>query len=73
MKMEPLLQIQETMLKKSLSDMKKCLVANQRRPEQHLWQETIQKMTYLIFLSRPNQTISNNCWAANLAFWIGEI
>ena len=35
MKLEPLLQIQENMLKNSLSHMKKCLVANQRRPNQN--------------------------------------
>ena len=33
MKIEPFLQIQENMMKEYLSHMKKCLVANQRRPE----------------------------------------
>ena len=35
MKMDPLLQIQDNMLAKSLSPMKRCLEKNQRRLEHH--------------------------------------
>ena len=44
------LVVQENILKKFLSHMKKCLVVNQRSTEHHQWQEIIQKMTYLNFV-----------------------
>ena len=56
MKMEPLLQIQGNMLRKYLSLMKKPLEKNQRRPRHLWWEETTQRVTYLILVTRtrPN-------------------
>ena len=52
-----LLQIQGNMLRKYLSLMKKPLEKNQRRPKHLRWEETTQRVTYLIFVTR---TRSNN-------------
>ena len=52
MKMELLLQIQENMLRKYLSLMKKPLEKNQRRPRHPWWEEITQRVTHLIFVTR---------------------
>ena len=52
MKMELLLHIQENMLRKYLSLMKKPLEKNQRRPRHPCWEEITQRVTYLIFVTR---------------------
>ena len=51
------LQIQENMLRKYLSLMKKPLEKNRRRPRHLWWEEITQRVTYLIFVTR---TRSNN-------------
>ena len=51
------LQIQENMLRKYLSPMKKPLKRNQRRPRHRCWEEITQRVTHLIFVTR---TRSNN-------------
>ena len=40
---------QGNMLAKSLSPMKRCLEENQRKLKRHWYQQTIQRMNYLIF------------------------
>ena len=61
-------------VEKILKSYEKPLEKNQGRPRHLWWEEITQRVTYLTFV-RPglNQTIPNNCWTTNLAFWTGEI